>query len=123
MVGSLKDLWFARMQTNQACLAMARSNMKPDVYVAMDPEGGARSVFNGVQTFNGKGNIDDPSTWVETNKGVSPLKPHIDGHTILIYRPSQVSAKYFTKPNFLFSCATPIPKGSSHTAKASKGIG
>ncbi|CAF9936899.1 hypothetical protein IMSHALPRED_010945 [Imshaugia aleurites] len=58
---------------NRASNAMARSNMKPDVYVAMDPEGGARSVFNGVQTFNGKGNMADPSTWVETNKGVGQI--------------------------------------------------
>lgn len=61
----------ATYPTDWALIAMARSNMKPDVYVSMDPEGGARSVFNGVQTYkySGKGDIDDRSTWVETNKG------------------------------------------------------
>lgn len=53
---------------------MARSNMFPEVYVSMDSEGGARSVFNGVQTYDGKGDYNDPSTWVQTNKGLSPLR-------------------------------------------------
>ena len=48
---------------------MARSNMEPELFVSMDPEGGTRSVLNGVQTYDGKGDINDPSTWNTTNKG------------------------------------------------------
>lgn len=43
--------------------------MMPEVFVSMDPEGGARSVFNGVQTYDGKGDINDPTTWNPKNKG------------------------------------------------------
>ena len=57
--------------TNTAYLAMARSNLMPEVFVSMDSEGGTRSVFNGVQTYDGKGDINDPSTWKPTNKGIS----------------------------------------------------
>lgn len=54
---------------------MARSNTKPEVFVSMDPEGGTRSVFNGVQTYDGKGDSNDPTTWTPTNKGISPPLP------------------------------------------------
>lgn len=55
--------------TNTGSIAMARSNMMPEVFVSMDSEGGARSVFNGVQTYDGKGDINDPTTWKPTNYG------------------------------------------------------
>lgn len=87
-------------ETDAVYIAMARSNMEPEVFVSMDPEGGTRSVFNGVQTYNGKGDINDPTTWVPTNKGKSFKKSHhIDDHTTLTHRSSQASAKYSTKPN------------------------
>lgn len=53
---------------------MARSNMKPDVFVGMNPAGGARNIFNGVQTYDGRGDINRPNTWRETNKGISDLE-------------------------------------------------
>ena len=57
--------------TNSKYVAMARSNMKPEVFVSMDSEGGTRSVFNGVQTYDGKGDRNYPATWTPTNKGES----------------------------------------------------
>ena len=83
------------MECQHGIPAMARSNMNPVVFVSMDSEGGTRSVFNGVQTYDGKGDIDDPTTWKPTNKGMNPPSPTITVPTNL----SQGSAKHSTNPN------------------------
>ena len=74
MVSFLENIPSTGMQINRASSAMARSNMEPEVFVSMDSEGGTRSVFNGVQTYDGKGNIENEATWKPTNKGMSPLE-------------------------------------------------
>ncbi|KAF6224733.1 hypothetical protein HO133_009926 [Letharia lupina] len=73
MVSILKDIPPAGMKTNRVSSAMARSNMEPEVFVSMDSEGGTRSVFNGVQTYDGKGDIENEATWKPTNKGVGQI--------------------------------------------------
>lgn len=103
---------------------MARSNMKPEVFVSMDSEGGTRSIFNGVQTYDGKGDINNPATWKTTNKGNPYSRDHIskDMHKERTCFLWQVWDKYSIRPNSQFSCAIPTPKRSPHTTRTLKGI-
>lgn len=80
---SLKSVSLAGIEAYTTQIAIARSNINSEVFVSMDSEGGTRSVFNGVQTYDGKGNIKDPATWKPTNKGTFPLQTttHNTSHT------------------------------------------